>query len=468
MTRRGTAPGVRDDAGMVRRWRTLLSSEVTRVRREGRAAFFWSLRVTLAATASYVVATLLFPEGRPLLAPLTAMLVVQVTPISLLASGLDRVVAVVAGVGLAVGFSAVVPLEWWSLGLLILVSLVLGQSLRLRANLLEVAISAMLVLGVGALQTTSAAWQRITETLVGAAVGVLLNLLLPPRVPSADAGAAIDGLADSLSRLLGRAADELAEQDPDDRRGLRTRAQGWLDDARVINHGIPEVGAALLRAEESRRLNVRAVRTPHVEPGLRQGLEALEHSAIAVRSLMRAVADAFRDLPETERVAVLAGVQETFRRLAAAIDAFGELVRNEGAVRADQTRPDIERLAQAVDALEECREQLEESIAAGPGPDLLELYAVQRSAVRRVVAEVSLDARLRRQVGMVPRRRRLPRPARPPATRRAPADLPPDPDEETQVLPAVREPLADDAVHETRHPRAPGDGPAPPGQPSHG
>ena len=68
----------------------------------------WSLRITVAAVASYVVGTLFFPGAQPLLAPLTAMLVVQVTPVSLLASGLDRVVAVVAGVSVAVAFAALV------------------------------------------------------------------------------------------------------------------------------------------------------------------------------------------------------------------------------------------------------------------------------------------------------------------------------------------------------------------------
>ena len=138
-----------------------LTRERTRLRSDGRATLLWSVRVTFAATASYVVATLIFPGTRPLLAPLTAMLVVQVTPVSLLASGLDRVLSVTAGVLVAVGFSVVVPLEWWSLGLLIFVSITIGQVLRLRANLVEVAISAMLVLGVGSLAAESAAWQRL-------------------------------------------------------------------------------------------------------------------------------------------------------------------------------------------------------------------------------------------------------------------------------------------------------------------
>jgi uncharacterized membrane protein YgaE (UPF0421/DUF939 family) len=108
-------------------WSQTLTRERTRLRNDGRAALLWSLRITVAAVASYIVGTLLFPGTQPLLAPLTAMLVVQVTPVSLLASGLDRVVAVVAGVSLAVAFAAVVPLEWWSLGLLILVSITVAR-----------------------------------------------------------------------------------------------------------------------------------------------------------------------------------------------------------------------------------------------------------------------------------------------------------------------------------------------------
>ena len=322
---------------MVQWWRGFFSRELARVRRDGRAAVLWSLRVTVAATASYVVASLIFPGSQPLLAPLTAMLVVQVTPLSLLASGLDRVIAVVAGVVLAVGFAAVVPLEWWSLGILILVSITIGQYLRLRSNLVEVAISAMLVLGVGAIGAEAAAWQRIAETLVGAAVGIFATLIFPPKVPSGDAGRAIDGLADAVSALLVRAADELGEMAESHRDRLPGAAREWLDDSRRITHDIPRVGAALLRAEEGRRLNLRAAGTPHVEPGLRQGMEALEHSAVAVRSLMRSVLDCADDtwLTEDSAAAAFSDLAATFRELAAGVDAFGELVRNEANAQVD-------------------------------------------------------------------------------------------------------------------------------------
>ncbi len=195
---------------MIRLRRTLVR-ELSQLRAGGREALLWSLRVTIAATASYVVGRLLFPDTQPLLAPLTAMLVVQVTPVSLLSSGLDRVIAVVSGVTLAVAFGAVVPLRWWSLGLLIFAAITLGQALRLKSNRVEVAISGMLVLGVGALGTGSAAWERIAETLVGAAAAITANLLFPPKVASNDVGDAIDRLADRVGELLTSSADELSE-----------------------------------------------------------------------------------------------------------------------------------------------------------------------------------------------------------------------------------------------------------------
>src|SRR6478752_5471585 len=206
-------------------WRGRLRRELRRLRSGWRGAVLWSLRITVAATASYLVASLFFPGTQPLLAPLTAMLVVQVTPVSLLASGLDRVVAVVAGVALAVVFAAVVPLEWWSLGLLIFVSVALGQ--LLRANLLEVPISAMLVLGVGTLGAEAAAGQRIAETLVGAAVGIAANLVFPPRVPTSDAGREIAALADAIADLLRRSADALERLVAEDAK-VGPAAEAWL------------------------------------------------------------------------------------------------------------------------------------------------------------------------------------------------------------------------------------------------
>lgn len=419
-------------------WRWSLGSGITRLRSGGRGAVLWSMRVTIAATASYVVATLFFPGTQPLLAPLTAMLVVQVTPVSLLASGLDRVLAVVSGVSVAVIFASVVPLQWWSLGLLILVSITVGQALRLRSNLVEVAISGMLVLGVGSFGAESAAWQRVAQTLVGAAVGIAANLLFPPKVATADAGEAIDGLADSVSDLLNRAADELTEQ-VEGGRDVAPYARNWLGEARSITHDIPRIGAALLHAEQGRRFNVRAVGTPNVGPGLRQGLESLEHSAIAIRTMFRALVDALQEAswPDDESArGVLLDLAQTLREMASGVDAFGHLVKNESEAVERISTADVEALREALEGLHEARSRSEELLAGGTAPELIELHAAVLSTVKRLLDEMDLDERIRRQVRLMRSTRpRRSQPRSPRSGERPAGPQEPTPDAETQLLP---------------------------------
>ena len=379
---------------------TLLRRARRRFRLPPASEFQFALRLTFAAVLSYVVATLIFPEARPLLAPLTAMLVVQVTPASLLARGLDRVVAVVAGVSIAVVFATLVPLEWWTLGLLILVALTIGQMLRLEANLIEVAISAMLVLGVGSLSAGSAAWERMTETLVGAAVAVAANLLFPPKVAVADAGEAVDEFADRVSGLLTRAADELAVAV---RRGqdLAALSPRWLDEARAITHDFPAVEAAVLHAEEGRRMNMRAAFTSDAGPGLRQGLEALEHTAVSVRSMFRAVDDAIAGAGDVERETlddIALGLAQTLTEMAEGVDAFGRLVRDEATPTPRGQTTDVRAVASALEGLHEARTRLEEVLVSAGPPELVEFTAAMLATVRRLLQEMDLDERIRRQM----------------------------------------------------------------------
>ena len=346
-----------------------VDASVERFRRRGKAAIAWTARLTAAAIASFVVADAVFPHTVPLLAPLTALLVIQITPVSILRSGIERVISVVLGVTVAVTFTSWVGLTWWSLGTVIALSLVLGQALRLGGNTIEVAISAMLVLGVGATTVDSAAWKRIAETLVGAGVGVLENLIYPPRVTSEEAARAIDGLADDLARLLETAAEEL-ENDQMPTKELAERSQGWLGQVRRVTHEIPNVGLALIRAEESRRLNVRALARTDSGPSLRHGMEALEHVALVVRSMFRSFVEAVstyesagRPVPQEVRSA--GGT--LLPRMAAALRSYGRLVR----AQTEPERPTAE-LAEhqrALDALRAGRSEVTDRLTVDPHDD---------------------------------------------------------------------------------------------------
>src|SRR3954452_10552113 len=314
-----------------RRWSAVRVAERLRLRRPGRPAVGWTVRLTLAAVASYAAAEVAFPGTAPLTAPLTALLVVQLTPVSLLVSGVDRVVSVVAGVGLAVLVSSAVGLTWCSLGLIIAISLVLGQVLRLGDNLLEVPISAMLVLGAGAVGASPAASDRLWQTFIGAGIGVLSNVAFPPRVVVPDAAHAIEELGRSFADLLEEAAADLASPDAEGA-WLADQAGWWLGRARQLSHGTPAVGVSLLKAEESRRLNVRAIGTPDAGPGLRHGLEAFEHSAVAIRSLfgtLQVVADRFDDEQRALDPQLRASFAVVLEEMAKGLREFGQLVREE-------------------------------------------------------------------------------------------------------------------------------------------
>jgi hypothetical protein len=371
-----------------------------RFRRLDRAELAWAARLTVAASASYIVARASFHHGSTLLAPLTALLVVQLTPVSLLSSGLDRVLSVVAGVLVAVGFSSLTGLSWWSLTILIALSLLVAQTLRLGPNALEVPISAMLVLGAGVAGTESAAWKRIAETLVGAGVGIVVNLVFPPRLAHTDAETAIRDLANGLAATLESAADDLDDR-MDSRDRLPERIGYWLGEVRALTHSLPEVGDSLLRAEESRRLNLRAIGTPDLGPGLRVGLEALEHSAIAVRSMLRSIEDVAlsrqaqgRDEDFREDLQLIA-VSTLFREIACAFRAFAVLVHAEA--QRSQSLPEDAILYEGRDALAEARARLDQLLLLDRRDDLTfaELTFAVRSTVERLIRELRLDDRIR-------------------------------------------------------------------------
>lgn len=171
-----------------------------------------TLRSTAAAVIAYVVAVWTLPYPAPLTAPLTALLVVQVTLYATLTTGIRRVNSVIVGVLIASALSSLVGLNWWSLGLTIFASLIIGRLVRVDEFVPEVAISAMLVLGVS--QVASTAWDRVLETLIGAGVGLLFNLLFAPPVWVQPAGASIDSLARAMGHMFRRMGEDVSGHIP--------------------------------------------------------------------------------------------------------------------------------------------------------------------------------------------------------------------------------------------------------------
>ena len=75
---------------------------------------------------------------------------------------------------------------------------------------------------------------------------------------------------------------------------------------------------------------------------------------------------------------------------------------------------DVQALRDALDGLHEARARLDDLLMAGAAPELLELHAAVLSTVKRLLREIDLDERIRRQVRLLrPARPRLHRPDAP-------------------------------------------------------
>jgi uncharacterized membrane protein YgaE (UPF0421/DUF939 family) len=265
------------------RFLNALRARSNRLFRRGRTPGLRTAKTTLAAVASFVVADWLHTSDQPILAPLTALLVVQLTMYETVAHGRERIVSVVAGVLVAVGFAHVVGLTWWSLGAVVATCLIAGRLLRLGPHLPEVAISAMLVLAVGGAE--SAALGRVVETLIGAAIGVVINLVIAPPLYIQPTRDAISELADHMADYARDLAGSLRGE------WTRTAADKALGQARDLGAEVDRADRGLARTEQSSRLNPRGYLAREAQPQLRTALTALEHAQIGLRNLARALLD---------------------------------------------------------------------------------------------------------------------------------------------------------------------------------
>jgi hypothetical protein len=328
---------------------------LTRWRGEGPPPGLRTAKTTLAAVIAWELALRLPGTAPPVLAPLTALLVTQLTVVKTITGSLQRVGSVVAGVLVALVVADLLGLHWWSVGLVIFASLAVGQILNLGSHRVEVPISALLVLTLGG--TPGVARTRVLETLIGAAVGVTVNALVVPPVYVQSAGEAIHGLAGDMARVLAGAADDLDEG----RSG--EDAYERLLEARELDGRVGAAREAIGRAEDSLRLNPRRRLVGDPSDELRACMSALEHSVILVRGICRSLVDLDTvtggDGPDPALRAALGGL---LRELAGAVRTFGELA----AASVPGPPANQAPLERALARARAGRDQVASAMAAGP------------------------------------------------------------------------------------------------------
>ncbi|WP_431313260.1 FUSC family protein [Streptomyces antnestii] len=347
------------------------------------------LRATAAATIAYVIALHLSREPAPLTAPLTALLVVQVTLYATVKMSISRINAVVVGVFIAIGFSALVGLSWWSLALIILASLTIGPLVRANEFVPEVAISAMLVLGVT--QVASSAWDRVLETLIGALTGLGFNLFFAPPLWVDTAGDALEDLARRMRRLLLDLGDQLDAETP------WPVAAERLHEARRLDQDIAEVDGSLRQAEDSLRLNPRVREGRLHRVVLRTGLDTLEICTVVLRVIARTLTDLAKQREEEWLLEpeVSFAMRELLGHVADAIVSFAVLVAT-GTSAESETAED--RLVSDLAAAGTQRERVAQLLldAVQDNPRQWQLQGALLTEIDRILAELDTEHRSQR------------------------------------------------------------------------
>ncbi len=322
-----------------------------------------ALKTALAAGLVWEVGSRVPGVPTPYLAPLTALLVMQITIADSIGTATQRIFGIVLGVALALAVGGIIGVNGPSIALLVLLALMLGSAVHLGPQgIPQVAISALLIVAVGSAPTLELAYARIVETVVGAAIGIAVNALLAPPSHLPEARAAVTLHADALADVLDRLAAAIGAGITDD------EADAVLAEARATDGLLRAAEAAVGRTEAALRFNVWRRRERPETERLALALRTLERVAMQARGIVRTIDDAVaQDAPGTPSWlaprapggglgAAIAEVAGLVRLFPAAV-GVGDGDRDASfALRADEAARTRSAVAASREAAEVCRE----------------------------------------------------------------------------------------------------------------
>lgn len=328
------------------------------------------VKATAAAAIAWEVAALL-NSPRPVLASLGAVLVVQVTVRATFARSIQLTIGVTAGLIISVGVGDILGVHWWTIALVVLGGLVVGEILRLGAFSSQVAISGLLAYSLGSGYGTV----RAFDTAVGAVIGAAVNVLIPPPSQVAASARTMRGIGEDLGALLADVGDGLTERlDP-------AVLDRWLDRARDIAGSLRRAYDVLSAAQESLRFNHRGRAEVDRLDRVGEGRRALDHAATQARGIVRTLLEA------SQTASIAEAGTGAFRELGPLLRTAGGAVAAFGRLQVDpDSAPDRE---DATAATETGRAQLGALTERLVGLDTAD---PSQAAVARLLSSMLVDA----------------------------------------------------------------------------
>lgn len=280
------------------------------------AVLMQALKIAVSAGVSWALAQRLLGSPSPIWAPITASLVALLTVRASVRDAVQRVVAVVIGIAVALWLGGLIGLHAWSISVIVVAGFLTGKILRLiPAAAAQIPINGLFILSLGAGQSV----QRVYDTLIGAAVAVIVNFLIAPPNHVSAARRSVAHLADDVIDVLGEMAGGIASP------WRREDAAAWLRTARGHAAGSLSAETAVEQAGESLSLLPGRAQWTGLLGRLRQAAATLRTVEIQVRVLARTLRDTADDLPSSGgRQVPLPMAADMLTRTAGAISAFAD------------------------------------------------------------------------------------------------------------------------------------------------
>lgn len=211
-----------------------------------RTAVVW--KSALGSIAAWEVASWT-TSAHPYLAPLTLILCLQATIGQSIKFAWQRSLGTVIGVILLALFAPYLPTSAWMLGLILLVSTGVTKAIGLNDVLIHQIALSVLFVWYFEVHSPGYAWDRVKDTLIGAAMAILFMTVILPPSQTKPAAAALRKCIDELTILLDNTAEWL------DRGFLSSGAFDALRQQKKVRQLFQQTLAQLTQAAQSDGLN---------------------------------------------------------------------------------------------------------------------------------------------------------------------------------------------------------------------
>jgi len=213
-----------------------------------------AFKAALAAGIAWLVAQAVpgAASHYPYYAPLGAVIATGPTVLHGIREGFRTLVGLAVGIGLGLLVFAVGGPHYLTLPIAVAVAIIVSGFRFVGEANTWVATAAIFVLLIGGSDPEDYSIGYLIQTLVGAAVGVLVNMLIFPPLAVPEASRGLRALQGQLADHLDALAQALEDDDVD--------GESWASRLDELQTRATSVRTAVRRADESRRGNPRAVR----------------------------------------------------------------------------------------------------------------------------------------------------------------------------------------------------------------